>query len=412
MDSLKISKGLLAIYAIFLNPIIFKNMEMVCYLIIYGLPIIYFVLHTKEISLYTRYISFYGLLLLFGFFILLCSSAVVPYIKSTNDYTYVNTVMAILRKFIIIFFLLFITKKKYPSKNLIDLFALYFSLGTVLYVCGSIFLFLIPNLKGMWLSLLNISEKTNVLFSNYGYALRFGWSGFSGYRSTLDCSIAIVFLCYLYFSKKSTINLKTSRFTLFLILCFLGNLFYGRIGIVVSVIVILIGLVCYHKIDLKFIAGIFVFLLFLILCLMLLRNKSKMVNDWFLWMSTPFFNLIKTGSFNNYSVDNVLNKMIFLPSSKTIIFGDGMYTDRYTGSYYMNTDVGFMRQILFWGIGFTILSYVMTISTILKIKSDRVLHIMLLALFIIFEIKGEVYYEILPMMFAIFFATKRKNGFS
>ena len=26
-------------------------------------------------------------------------------------------------------------------------------------------------------------------------------------------------------------------------------------------------------------------------------------------MSTPFFNLIKTGSFNNYSVDNVLNKI-------------------------------------------------------------------------------------------------------
>ncbi|GKQ61897.1 hypothetical protein KAM338_20740 [Aeromonas caviae] len=49
--------------------------------------------------------------------------------------------------------------------------------------------------------------------------------------------------------------------------------------------------------------------------------------------------------------------MYFIPELKTIIFGDGAYTNA-DGSYYMKTDSGYMRQILLFGL-FGLVSFMM-----------------------------------------------------
>lgn len=91
--------------------------------------------------------------------------------------------------------------------------------------------------------------------------------------------------------------------------------------------------------------------------------------------------------------------MLFIPSNKTLVFGDGYYTNSTTNSYYMETDSGLMRQLLFWGVIGTSVSYGCVLILFSSFKDKyKMLSIILLLGFIIFEIKGEVYYEYIPLL--------------
>jgi hypothetical protein len=90
-----------------------------------------------------------------------------------------------------------------------------------------------------------------------------------------------------------------------------------------------------------------------------------------------------------------------MPNGTTLLFGDGRYVDAFTGLYYMRTDSGFMRQILFWGLGVTLLTYICWLHSLIIIKRDWVLKIMLLVMCVLFEIKGELYYEMIPLFLII-----------
>ena len=114
------------------------------------------------------------------------------------------------------------------------------------------------------------------------------------------------------------------------------------------------------------------------------KNRVPALNDWYIWATTPIFNLLKTGSFNNYSANHLLNDMIFVPEWKTILHGDGWYTDLATGLHYMKTDVGFMRQLLFWGIGGALLSYCIVFSSLKLLgPKHKVLITLLVIVFVI-----------------------------
>lgn len=52
----------------------------------------------------------------------------------------------------------------------------------------------------------------------------------------------------------------------------------------------------------------------------------------------------------------LLNRMLFIPDFKTILIGDGRYTENEL--YYMETDAGIMRPLLFGGLIFAFLRYI------------------------------------------------------
>ncbi len=68
------------------------------------------------------------------------------------------------------------------------------------------------------------------------------------------------------------------------------------------------------------------------------------------------YNYQSTGKVSTESTEH-LKTMYFIPEVKTIIFGDGAYTNA-DGSYYMKTDSGYMRQILLFGL-FGLVSFMM-----------------------------------------------------
>lgn len=62
-----------------------------------------------------------------------------------------------------------------------------------------------------------------------------------------------------------------------------------------------------------------------------------------------FYNIKDGKGFNTTSTTKMFDNMYFSVNADTLILGDGKYTNE-DGSYYMNTDVGYMRNILFFGL--------------------------------------------------------------
>ena len=399
MKTERIKFHILIIFMLCLNPIVIGGQEVFVYLMLYGISSMVILINARYlINNYFRNISVRFVFPILWIIVSLLLSVIVPMIHNTHDYSYVNVVLAIIRRFVIVVFLLIITRKQHKrSESTVELFMLYFSLTTVLYVISTMVFALFPSLRGLWQSILKPSSETVLLMKSYGYTNRFGWDGFAGFRNTIDCTVSLVFLLYLYAGQESRIRIHAIQFVLLGFFCFFGNMFYGRSGIIASTVCLIVGLVLYRIIKPKILFGVGSAIILGVVLIQVFRTRSTAINEWYIWISTPFYNLFTTGSFNNYSANRLLNEMIFIPSHKTLLFGDGKYVDAATGLYYMRTDSGFMRQVLFWGAGITGIMYYCWIKSIILLKRDYRLKILFLFMCIIFEIKGEVYYELMPL---------------
>lgn len=401
MKKHKISPVLLLAFALFNNPIIIGNYDYYCYALIYGLPLLYIVLNINRLMPYIKGLPISIFRILVWTAIALTLSAIVPTLHGTYDYTYINVILGIYRKAIICTFLFLLTGEKHKQNDIVELFMLCYILANALYVFSTVAFIIMPSLKTVWSSILQLNLRQRNLLTAYGYAGRFGWSGFSGFRNTIDCTLSAVFCTYLYAGARREIRINSAQYVVLLLICAVGNMFYGRSGVVASALCVFGGLILYKKITIKLCVEVFLTVLSAFAAISYLKSQIRAINDWYIWASTPFINLFKTGSFNNYSADHLLNDMIFMPEPKTFWFGDARYVDPTDGYYYMHTDVGFMRQILFWGVILTALMYGFWLFSIMCMKRDMVFKLMCFAMCIIFEIKGETYYELLPLFTVI-----------
>lgn len=402
MKADKIRISILIIYAIYLNPIVIGGVQTICYLLIYGIALGYIIFHSNYIiNKYLRNINIKIVLPIFWILFSLMLSVIIPFFHGTNDYSYVNVILAIFRKIIIIIFLFLITARRHKQNSLVDYFMLYYSFASILYIASTVFFALFSSARSFWQEFLQLSSNTLSILSSFGYINRFGWAGFAGFRNTIDCTLSLIFLIYLYSDTNDKIKIKTSSFVILVFICFLGNMFYGRSGVIASSICLVVGLILYKKLKPKLVLSVVSVVIIGIIAIVFLRRQIPAIDDWYKWVSTPFYNLITKGSFNNYSANRLLNEMIFMPSRKTLLFGDGRYTDVGTGLYYMSTDAGFMRQVLFWGAGLTGIMYLCWLYCLCTMKKDNIIKLMLLIMCILFEIKGEVYYELLPLFLII-----------
>ena len=105
---------------------------------------------------------------------------------------------------------------------------------------------------------------------------------------------------------------------------------------------------------------------------------------------------------------SALDDQIWLPPDGTLIFGDARFKNEY-GGYYENTDVGYMRYILYFGIIGLILHFVIIFSTFTSLfagQNKRYKHLLItyLITLIILTYKGNFIMDtsgLLAMIFAL-----------
>ena len=401
-ERFRLSVPLVIIFCFFIHPVMIKGPAIVSYIYQYGIPFSYVLLHAKSVAkLSKKQAIIYSLLIL-----LILLSIVYPTIYSTNEYSYIRVTTFVFRKIFVYIFLISILVKHYKKTVSIEYFMYYFSMVQALYVVGTMALVFVPGLKSLWFSLFDEVIESDELMQSFGYTFRIGWQGFSGFEFTIFCSVSCLFLLYLYYERNVEINITRYQFFVPFFLCLLGNMFYGRSGLVVTIFSSAIGLIAWNKADFIKIVRIVIIMFAFTFGIYLLRNVG-IFKEWYYWMSNPIINLFTTGSFNNISISTT-HDMIFNPGFKTILWGDGYYTK--DGHYYMLTDSGFMRSILFWGIFGTVICYLTTIISLSEVKKkSTILYILLLGSFLAFEYKGHMYFYFILIMLAMTYVDSLKK---
>lgn len=364
-------------------------------IIYYGISGILFVIFLRRLVKY-RINTDYLRNFLFSFLILICLTLMaytVPVEKNTFDFSYYSS-------FLYYWVRVFMLVSTIPLfRNALE-YAKAFIKAVNLYILFSLVL-LIPRIhtwyQGIVIDNANATTVMNEALSrgfevNQSSYTRFGLQGFSGFECTILCSIAVLFCCY--FIINSLHNNESIK-GLFIELCFslIGNALYGRSGLMISILIVVVTVVyaaiIYQKVDLLFKFGVIIVAMYFYI---LFNENTLKQNDSISWMLEGVFNFIDNGKFSTESSD-MLKMMYIHPSVQTFLSGDGYYM--VSGHFYMMTDVGYLRPLLFWGIFGTILYYSLLLPSLSSIeknfeKIDKFFVLLTTLILIVgFEIKGE-----------------------
>ena len=134
------------------------------------------------------------------------------------------------------------------------------------------------------------------------------------------------------------------------------------------------------------------------------------------WVLELFINMSDGGKLESASTNDLKEMYVFPTSLKTWFWGDGM-SQNVSGGFYMDSDVGYIRSLYYWGIIGSIFYYYFQIkyASILKksfcdIKITRFIN-MILIWFFIYSLKEfwtvEPYWVLL--LFIALFSKQSKN---
>ena len=336
-------------------PFITVRGSIIMYAFAYLVPLVYMVLNFDLLVKTLSKIVYSDLLLCIIPLVLLTAAAVIiPIIYGTYDYTYfTEEIMAVTKIMFRMLFLVMLIKKNIPNADL-RTFCKYFIFSCLLYIGSTVVMMVIPQIKDFFYSIIKENEHSKTLALETRYSTRYGWAGFSTFEYTFKCLIAIIFNNY--FIQK---NIKR-KYVLFPIavtaVLLVGTLFYGRIGTLAALIILFFFalrlMIKRPKIFMWCVAG----LLLCIAALLVLKNRVPAIDAWFDWAFDLVINFINKKTLRTDSSDVLLNRMLFIPDFKTILIGDGRYTENEL--YYMETDAGIMRPLLFGGLIFAFVRYI------------------------------------------------------
>lgn len=341
--------------------------------------------------------------------LILSGSFLIPIMYNTTDFSYFSNIFSTTLYLVFYVFLVAMIRKYFKEENtkkkLLELFTevqLHYVLVTILFL-------LFPSLKMKWMNLIIMTPRSMELIHQPSYISRVSWDGYAGFTSTVYSTIAVIICVYLIIEFYKVYKRINKKYFISLIFALMGNAFYGRSGLLVSLLMLGIGLIyliIMHK-QYRIFYTIMGSVAILFVIVSVIANFNSTIASWYGWAMEPIISLFETGEIQTSST-NQLWDMWFIPDLKTLIIGDGYYSSPLHSGYYMETDVGFLRPILFYGFFFTLFYYlipiVIGVSLAKQNRESKLLVFMLFLSIFIFEIKGEVIFKFLPIMVMLFIA--------
>ena len=320
-----------------------------------AIPLLYFLYNYKKTL---RYV--YSLLecnsLCISLILLVCWSLIVVVYNQSYDLSFIGELANLIKNIIVYVFLFDLVNRVWKFDGNLKIFIDIYIVACLLYIGSTIVFLTLPELKTLWNSIIVISDFSEELTQDPTYITRYGWQGFSGFTVSFKMLIGEIFVLCL--------SKQNKYMTILLIVIGIANFFYGRIGGFLSLALILIY--CINRLYIDGIAFGFRVIRFLIFFITMIffaisiLGNNEMVDIWFTWVSTPivaFFDGLRYGQLNfGGSTNRLVYGMYFVPEVNTLLWGDGYYTNT-DGTYYMHTDVGIMRSVLYYGIIGSIIGY-------------------------------------------------------
>lgn len=307
-----------------------------------SIPII---LKSKDLLLfYHLFISRYMFRIFIVFILVIITSLLPAIFHLTYDITILNKFIGSGATIAISIFIFATMFNDLKDKNtIIKYFVFVFLLQSIIQIFGLVnptFLSFIQTFQDP-----NAREVAEFYQGMRGLALSsdifFGLSGAYGL-------IYLLYTAYL-IDKENTTYLDFFIF-LFLII---GSFFVGKtalIGLIISFLYLLFSKIrIRNKIKIVIISFFTIVISSFILYSMLSDGLQDIITEQLLPQAFDiFYNYIDTGNYNNYSTTR-LTEMLAVPISlENYLIGSGYYT--VDGHYYLHTDSGYIRQILYGGI--------------------------------------------------------------
>ena len=217
--------------------------------------------------------------------------------------------------------------------------------ATVLYVFFSIIMIINMDFALYWMSILELNKEIVSIERDF---TRIGLMG----RTFADTSMAISLLLLGIYCYNGRFNLEISD-KIGVIFLLLGNFLYGRLGLVMSLMIICCMFKRTTVIKARTLLKYFIlFAVFFVILEVIFLNVDPMILDYTIsWVFEPVEALLFSSS-SNFSLgdsgDTLLNEMYFSIDNSTFLLGDGFYESN--GQRYMGTDAAFMRKVLYGGI--------------------------------------------------------------
>ena len=317
-----------------------------------------------------------------------------------------------------------IARRHYEPIDIIKMFIV----ATVIQSIIILMMLVVPSVKDFFFSLLKDGDarlEKNLLSGGFRFL------GFA-FNSTWDLAIVqsmgIMYICLMIKLDKHEISLKNSLFFLLLVTSVFLSARTGLIGIILGLLILVfpssmreVPMLKVVKFFSKLIA-ITIPLFFLIIIILPSEVIDIVENSVVPWAFELFQNQ-NAGTMETNS-SNELKEMYFIPKFSTVLFGDGYYVSPYDVTrYYMDTDAGYMRHMLYYGVLGCLIMVTLYLLIFRQIyKSSNVLNksnsvkffsILLAFYFFLSHIKGDLFLgadmPIKSLFFLLALLTVNKN---
>ncbi|WP_148138456.1 hypothetical protein [Wohlfahrtiimonas sp. G9077] len=337
----------------------------------------------------------------------------IAYISGTYDFyiikPWINNAISVVGSILLI--TLYISF--FSQKDRFEKFLFYVLLIQALYIFIAI---LMPELSNTVQALIRTQaeiERMAVYGGIRGIAIS-GSIAF-GLATTMSC---LGFFSTIWLFKYSKINIFLRY--IFFFICFFASLSAGRTAILGYILgIIFVFPYVFNK------KNTIVFLvlcpLFIIVFIYLYEDNllfRTIFDKYSAYVFQPIMHFLDTGSFKVSSLKS-LESMYFMPPIDTFIIGDARYVDPSNHDlYYMGTDSGYMRFMLYYGLLGSLIPYFAFLFfcfyIVIKYNSKQILKLYLLSIIMtfIFHYKGEVVFfavDYMKILFLISFYTLLKN---
>lgn len=290
-----------------------------------------------------------GILCLFLFLLIDVSICIiVPILYNTYDFdilkTKINLLVSLFNVYSISFYL-----NKYYSKSYI------YSILTVVLIVQSIIIclsLLNPDFGAFIGYISKSSSSVERMLSKYSGARGLGLTTFTAFGLSIILGLQLLVLCYSYVKN----YISTHLFIVTLVLSTIASLSAGRTAFL-GLLLGLITLAFTKKSSRNLILSVVGFTLSImyLLTIDVKSIESPSLSVLYNYALEPILNY-KSGQGLATTSTVGLQNMYFKLTNNQFFFGDGLYSGP-DGTYYLGTDAGYMRFILFYGVFASVLLY-------------------------------------------------------
>lgn len=321
-----------------------------------------------------------------AFALLFVWSLIAIEINQTQDFTYIKVLVHLIIVLCIGYEIISFYELKGKKNEIVN----YIIISFIIQSIFQWIFFIFPSLSKVF----NIFRSQSMIQNSIKY------SGYRGIAITtsgfFSLSSAYAFTIVLFFTKYNTIIFKNKiiKYICFLILLS-GTFFAGRTGFLGLVFALI--LILFRKRNkiriLKFKEVLAILMIILVIVNFFnLGKKNKRITQLYNFAFELVNNYNKGKGLTTTSTTKLLKMYKREISLKTFIIGDGKYTivnsDGKT-SYYMNTDVGYIRKILYFGSIGLVFSLIFQYYLFGKSKKTKE-GLLFLLLLMVLELKGEI----------------------